>query len=129
MFSQVGIKLNIEIIEWGQWIDRIFKKKEYQLTMIGHVEAWDIGIYAKPGYYFNYHSDAFDEAYKNALTAPSEEEKAKWFGRCQEIIAEDAVNGFLFSAPNLPVMKKDVMNWWENYPTIAIDCTEVWIRK
>jgi len=127
--AQVGIKLNIEIVEWGQWIERIFKKKEYQLTMIGHVEAWDIGIYANPDYYFQYDSQEFRDAYANALKAPNEEEKAKWFGRCQEIIAEDAVNGYLFSAPSLPVMKAKVMNWWENYPTIALDCTEVWWEK
>lgn len=128
MLSQVGIKLKIEIVDWGFWIDRIFKQKEFQLTMIGHVEAWDIGIYAKPDYYFQYDSQEFRDAYAKALKAPNEAEKAKWFGRCQEIIAEDAVNGFLFSAPNLPAMKANVMGWWENYPTIALDCTEVWIQ-
>jgi len=127
--AQVGIKLKIEIVEWGQWIERIFKKKEYQLTMIGHVEAWDIGIYANPNYYFQYDSQEFRDAYAMALKAPNETEKAKWFGRCQEIIAEDAVNGYLFSAPSLPVMKANVMNWWENYPTIALDATEVWWKK
>ena len=127
--AQVGIKLKIEIVEWGQWIERIFKKKEYQLTMIGHSEAWDIGIYANPDYYFQYDSKEFQDAYAKALTAPTEEEKAKWFGRCQEIIAEDAVNGFLFSASGLPTMKANVMGWWENYPTIAFDCTEVWLKK
>jgi peptide/nickel transport system substrate-binding protein len=126
MLGKVGIDLTIEIVEWGQWIDRIFKKKEYQLTMIGHVEAWDIGIYAKPDYYFQYDSQEFRDAYANALKAPDETGKAKWFGRCQEIIADDAVNGFLFSAPSLPVMKAGVMGWWENYPTIALDCTAVW---
>ncbi len=129
MLGKVGIDLTIEIVEWGQWIDRIFKKKEYQLTMIGHVEAWDIGIYAKPDYYFQYDSQEFRDAYANALTAPDEAGKAKWFGRCQEIIADDAVNGFLFSAPSLAVMKADVMGWWENYPTIALDCTAVWWKK
>jgi len=126
MMARVGIDLTIEIVEWGQWIDRIFKKKEYQLTMIGHVEAWDIGIYAKPDYYFQYDSQVFRDAYKKALQAPNEAQKARWFGRCQEIIADDAVNGFLFSAPNLPAMKTDVMGWWENYPTVALDCTAVW---
>jgi len=128
-FAKVGIKLKIEIIEWGQWIERIFKKKEYQLTMIGHVEAWDIGIYANPNYYFQYDSQEFRDAYAQALGAPNEAEKKKWFGRCQEIIAEDAVNGFLFSAPSLPAMKAGVMDWWENYPTIALDCTQVWWKK
>ncbi len=128
MLSQVNIRLEIEIVEWGQWIERIFKKREYQLTMIGHVEAWDIGIYANPDYYFQYDSQEFRDAYAKALKAPSEEEKAKWFGKCQEIIAEDAVNGFLFSASGLPAMKAEVMGWWENYPTIALDCTQVWLQ-
>jgi peptide/nickel transport system substrate-binding protein len=129
MLGKVGIKLKIEIVEWGQWIERIFKKKEYQLTMIGHVEAWDIGIYANPKYYFQYDSQEFRDAYAKALTAPNEAEKSKWFGRCQEIIAEDAVNGYMFSAPSLPVLKASVMGWWENYPTIALDCTQVWLKK
>lgn len=129
MLGKVGIKLKIEIVEWGQWIERIFKKKEFQLTMIGHVEAWDIGIYANPKYYFQYDSQEFRDAYAKALKAPNEAEKSKWFGRCQEIIAEDAVNGYMFSAPSLPVMKAGVMGWWENYPTIALDCTQVWLKQ
>jgi peptide/nickel transport system substrate-binding protein len=129
MLSKVGIRLKIEVIEWGQWIERVFKNKEYQLTVIGHVEPWDIGIYANPNYYFQYDSQRFRDAYRRALRARNEKEKAKWFGQCQRIIAEDAVNGFLFSAPSLPVMKSYVMGWWRNYPTIALDCTKVWLKR
>jgi len=129
MLAKVGIRLKIEVIEWGQWIDRVFKNKDYQLTVIGHVEPWDIGIYANPNYYFQYDSPRFREAYTKALRARNEEEKARYFGLCQRIIAEDAVNGFLFSAPSLPVMRSEVMGWWRNYPTIALDCTRVWLKR
>jgi peptide/nickel transport system substrate-binding protein len=129
MLGQVGITLKIEIVEWGFWLDRIFKQKEFELSMIGHAEAWDIGIYANPNYYFQYDSQEFRDAYAKALKAPTEEEKAKWFGRCQEIVAEDAVNGFLFLAPALSAMKAELMNWWKDYPTIALDCTQVWWNK
>ncbi len=129
MLRRVNIRLKIELVEWGQWIDRIFKKKEYQLTLIGHVEPWDIGIYANPDYYFQYDSAAFRKAYAKALAAPSAAEAARWFGRCQEIIADDAVCGYLFSAPSLPAMKSEVMGWWHNYPTIALDCSRVWLDK
>jgi peptide/nickel transport system substrate-binding protein len=47
----------------------------------------------------------------------------------QKIIAEDAVNGFLYVLPSLPTMKKEVMNWWKDYPMTAVDVTEVWIAK
>lgn len=129
LLGQVGIKLTIEPIEWGQWVDRVFKKKEFQLTIIGHAEAWDIGIYAKPGYYFQYESDEFKNAYSQTLKALNEEERGRGFIRCQEIIAEEAVNGFLFSLPSITVLKTAVMGWWENYPTIALDATQVWIKK
>ncbi len=128
-FSKIGIRLKMENIEWGQWIKRIFLNKEYQLTIIGHAEAWDIGIYANPKYYFQYDSQEFRDAYAKALKAPNEKEKAKWFGETQQIIARDAVNGFLISSPSLPVMKAEVMGWWKNYPTIALDCTKVWLKK
>ncbi len=129
MLGQVGIRLKIEIVEWAFWLDRVLKQKDFQLSMIGHAEAWDIGIYANPTYYFQYDSAEFREAYANALTATTEEEKAKWFGRCQEIVAEDAVNGFLFASPSLSAMKAELMDWWKDYPTIALDCTEVWWKK
>ncbi|MEX1351697.1 MAG: ABC transporter substrate-binding protein [Desulfobacterales bacterium] len=129
MLGQIGIKLKIEVVEWGYWLDRVFKQKDFELTMIGHAEPWDIGIYANPDYYFQYDSQEFRDAYAKALKAPNEVEKAKWFGRCQELIAEDAVNGFLFLTPSLSAMKVELTGWWENYPTIAMDCTEVWWKK
>ncbi len=127
--AKVGIKLKLEMIEWGQWIERIFKNKEYQLTVIGHAEAWDINIYAKPTYYFQYDSKEFQDTYQKAIKAPNEAEQAKWFGECQKIVARDAVNGFVYSSPSLAVMKAEVQGWWRNYPTIALDCTQVWFKK
>jgi len=129
MLGQVGIKLKIELVEWGVWLDRVFKQKDFQLSMIGHAEAWDIGIYANPTYYFQYDSKEFQEAYAYALKATTTEAQSRWFKRCQEIIAEDAVNGYLFVIPSLSVMKAGLMNWWKDYPTIVLDCTEVWWNK
>jgi peptide/nickel transport system substrate-binding protein len=129
MLGQVGIKLKIELVEWGVWLDRVFKQKDFQLSMIGHAEAWDIGIYANPNYYFQYDSKEFQDAYANALKATTTEEQSNWYKRCQEIIAEDAVNGYLFVIPSLSVMKAELTNWWQDYPTIVLDCTEVWWSK
>ena len=48
---------------------------------------------------------------------------------CQKIITEDAVNGFLYVLPSLPTMKKEVTNWWKDYPMTAVDVTEVWMQR
>jgi len=129
MFSQVGIRLKIELTEWGQWIDRVFKNADYDLTVIGHAEPFDINIYAKPTYYFRYDSLKFQETLKKAEMEADPKIRKEFYIACQKIITEDAVNGFLFVLPSLPTMKKEITNWWKDYPMTAVDVTEVWIQK
>jgi peptide/nickel transport system substrate-binding protein len=129
MLSQVGIKLKIELTEWGQWIDRVFKNADYDLTVIGHAEPFDINIYANPKYYFRYDSPKFQETLKKAEMEADSKIRKELYVSCQKMITEDAVNGFLYVLPSLPTMKKEVMNWWKDYPMTAVDVTEVWIHK
>jgi peptide/nickel transport system substrate-binding protein len=129
MLSKVGIRLNIELVEWGQWIGRIFNNADYDLTVIGHAEPFDINIYANPKYYFRYDNPTFQEMLKRAEMEAHPKIRKELYITCQRIITEDAVNGYLFVLPSLPTMKKEVMNWWKDYPMTAIDVTEVWIQK
>lgn len=127
--SKVGIKLTLEVIQWGQWIDRIFKNAEYDLTVIGHAEPFDIEIYARPNYYFRYHNPNFQELIKKAEEEMSEPARKKIYEEAQRMLADDFVNAYLFVYPALPAMKKEVTNWWKDYPTIAADATEVYLQK
>lgn len=129
MLSQVGIKLKIELVEWGQWIDRVFKNADFDLTVIGHAEPFDINIYANTKYYFRYDNPKFQEILKKAERESDPTVRKELYIACQKIITDDAVNGFLFVLPSLPTMKKEVMNWWKDYPMTAVDVTEVWIQK
>ncbi|MBS3906553.1 MAG: ABC transporter substrate-binding protein [Syntrophaceae bacterium] len=129
MLSQVGIRLKIELTEWGQWIDRVFRNGDFDLTVIGHAEPFDIDIYANPKYYFRYDNPKFQETLKKAEMEPDPKLRRDLYIALQKMITEDAVNGFLFVMPSLPTMKKEVMNWWKDYPMTAQDVTEVWIQK
>jgi peptide/nickel transport system substrate-binding protein len=127
--SRVGIKLIIEVIQWGQWVDRVFKNAEYDLTVIGHAEPFDIEIYARPTYYFRYNNPKFQELIKKAEGEMNEQARKKIYEEAQRMLADDFVNVYLFVYPALPAMKKEVMNWWKDYPTIAVDAAEVYIQK
>jgi peptide/nickel transport system substrate-binding protein len=129
MLSKVGIQLKIELTEWGQWIDRVFRNADFDLTVIGHSEPFDIDIYANPKYYFRYDNPKFQETLKKAEMEPNLKARKELYVALQKMITEDAVNGFLFVIPSLPTMKKEVMNWWKDYPMTAQDVTEVWIQK
>ena len=123
--SKVGIKLTLEVIQMGQWVDRVFKNADYDLTVMGHAEPFDIEIYGKANYYFRYSNPKFQEMLKKAEEEINEQTRKKIYADIQKLIADDFVNVFLFINPALPAMKKEVMNWWKDYPTIAVDATEV----
>jgi peptide/nickel transport system substrate-binding protein len=127
--SKIGIKLTIEVMQWSQWIDRVFKNADYDLTVVGHAEPFDIEIYSRPDYYFRYNNPTFQELMKNAEGEMREPVRKKIYEAAQRLLADDFVNVSLFVYPVLPAMKKEVMNWWMDYPTIAVDATEVYIQK
>jgi peptide/nickel transport system substrate-binding protein len=127
--SKVGIKLTLEVIQMGQWVDRVFKNADYDLTVMGHAEPFDIEIYGKANYYFRYRNPKFQELLKKAEEEINEETRRKIYAGIQKLIADDFVNVYLFINPALPAMKKEVQNWWKDYPTIAVDATEVYFQK
>ncbi|MEO6635095.1 MAG: ABC transporter substrate-binding protein, partial [Devosia sp.] len=59
--AAIGIKVEITNVEWGDWLSSVFTNKDYDLTIISHIEPNDFGSFAKPGYYFNYNSAAFNK--------------------------------------------------------------------
>lgn len=127
--ARIGIKLKIEVIQWGQWIERVFKNADYDLTVIGHAEPFDIDIYARPEYYFRYNNPQFQQLIRQAESEMNEENRRKIYATAQRMLADDFVCVYLFVYPALPAMKKEVMNWWKDYPTIAAEATEVYIQK
>ena len=75
--SRVGIRLTLEVIQMGQWVDRVFKNADYDLTVMGHAEPFDLEIYGKPNYYFRYHNPKFQELLQKAEAEMSDEVRKK----------------------------------------------------
>ncbi|MFC5583609.1 ABC transporter substrate-binding protein [Nitratireductor kimnyeongensis] len=122
---QVGIDLEIIPVEWAQWLEQVFKNKDYDLTIVSHTEPNDINIYARDDYYFNYKNPAFKEV-MNALDATADPEKRiELYQTAQKIIAEDAVNGYMFQLPKIGVWDAKLEGMWENSPIQANDLTQV----
>jgi len=68
--AKVGIVARLQNVEWAQWLSGTYTNKNYDLTLISHVEPFDLGNFAKPGYYGNYESPKFNELYDKIKNAP-----------------------------------------------------------
>src|SRR5207253_5895975 len=101
--KKVGVNVKIEQIEWGQWLDRVFcrpasgcKEPDYDLTIIGHAEAWDIGNYANPKFYFRYDSPTFQRLYEKSETTLDDKARRELYAQLQKLLVEDAPAGWLY---------------------------------
>ena len=124
--KKIGIELELIPLEWAQWLEQVFKGKDYDLTIVSHTEANDINIYARNDYYFNYQNPEL-KALMAKLDATSDPEaRNALYGEAQEIIAKDAVNGYLFQLAKTGVWDAKLKGLWEHAPVQANDLTGVY---
>lgn len=125
MLKEIGVNATIEPLEWPQWLERVFRGKDFDLTIVSHVEPMDLNIYARDNYYFGYTNPAFRAALAQTKTAKTEAERNAAFAAAQRQIAEDQVNVFLFMLPKVTVAKKGLSGMWENWPLPANPLAEL----
>ncbi|MER9398517.1 ABC transporter substrate-binding protein [Mesorhizobium sp. M0615] len=121
----VGIDLEIVPVEWAQWLDQVFTKKDYDLTIVSHTEPNDIDIYSRKDYYFNYDNPAFDKIIAELNLTSDDAKRNTLLGEAQKILADDAVVGFLYELPKVGVWDAKLQGLWENAPIQANDLTKV----
>src|SRR5437870_8340575 len=123
--SKIGVKIKIEQIEWGQWLSRVWKDADYDLTIIGHAEAWDIANYANPKYYFRYDSAEFQKLFQESEITVDDKARRELYVKMQKKLVEDAPVVWLYIHPRLAVTKKGLQGLWKDLPAPAFDLSEV----
>ncbi|MDO5642883.1 MAG: ABC transporter substrate-binding protein [Paracoccus sp. (in: a-proteobacteria)] len=121
----VGINTAVTNMEWAQWLETVFTNKDYDLTIISHVEPMDIGIYARDDYYFNYNNEALKAALAEANTTTDDARRSELLKQAQTIIADDFANAYLFQLAKTGVADARIEGLWENAPTPANDLSRV----
>ena len=121
----VGIEAAIVNMEWAQWLEQVFKNKDFGLTIVSHTEPMDIGIYARPDYYFGYDDPAMRALIAGVEATADPAEQAKILRAAQERVASNFVNAFLFQLPKISVADARLRGLWANSPTQANDMTAV----
>ncbi|MGX9354626.1 ABC transporter substrate-binding protein [Roseobacteraceae bacterium S113] len=123
--AQVGIKAEIINVEWAGWLETVFRGKDFGLTIVSHTEPMDIGIYARPDYYFQYDSVDFQAIMAELTETTDPDKRTALMQDAQRQISTDFVNGYLFQLANPVVAKAGLQGLWKDAPTQATDLTGV----
>jgi peptide/nickel transport system substrate-binding protein len=120
-----GVNVKIEQIEWSQWLSRVFREADFDLSIIGHAEAWDIKNYANPKYYFRYDSQKFQSLFAKSEITVDDKARREVYAEMQKVLVEEAPVVWLFMHPRLAATKKGVQGLWKDLPASANDLSEV----
>lgn len=132
-YKQIGVDMQIELIEWDTWLSRVYRDRDYQATVVG-VDASSLTARAllerftsdAGNNFTNYDNPAYDEAFAGALAATDDAEKTKLYQTCERILAEDAANVYIQDLPELVAIHKRYAGY-EFYPLYVQDYAKLYL--
>jgi peptide/nickel transport system substrate-binding protein len=101
--AQIGIRVRIENLEWAQWLDQVYTRHDFDMSIVGHAEPLDYDIYARDDYYFGYSNPDFKALISALDDSVEPSRRTDLLQQIQRKLSLDAVNGFLFQYPRLDI--------------------------
>lgn len=129
--EEVGIRVEIELVDWDTWLSDVYLNRNYQSTVVG-VDAAYLSANAllsrfgsdADDNFTNYSNSDFDKALKNANESVDDEESTKYFKECAKILNEDAANVYIQDLPDFVALNKVYVDY-TFYPIYVLDLTSI----
>ncbi len=125
--GQIGIQVKIENLEWAQWLDQVYTRHDFDMSIVGHAEPLDYDIYARDDYYFGYSNPEFKALIAALDDSVDTAARKDLLQRIQRKLAADAVNGFLFQYPRLDIWNAHVHGIGFDNVLGVVDVTHAYI--
>ena len=111
--ADVGITLTVKRVDFATWLSSVFQApksgvRDFDLSMVDHVEARDFGNWANPDYYFGYDNARVQALYAESVATTSASEKAAALKKAARIVSEDAAGEWLYTATEITAIRKGV---------------------
>ncbi|HML50918.1 MAG TPA: ABC transporter substrate-binding protein [Propionicimonas sp.] len=120
----VGVTVKVEELDFNRWYDEVFLKGDYDMTIVAHVEARDLGKFANPDYYWHYDSAKYQALYA-AADAASGDEAVEKMKAATAYLAQDCAAIWLFDLPNLVITKSTITGVPQNAASLSFDLTTI----
>ncbi|MFC9842530.1 ABC transporter substrate-binding protein [Streptomyces sp. NPDC060223] len=127
--KQVGIELTVRQVEFQTWLDAVYTKHDYQLSLVDHAEARDLNNFTNPDYYFGYDNADVQKWYADAQTAPSDSERDALLKKAARQISEDAAADWLFVNQTLTVVRSGVTGVPRNFTSSRYPLADLAVAK
>jgi len=121
--AAVGITATIDVLQFpAQWLDQVFTKHNYDMSIVEHVEARDIATYGDPTYYWGYNNPTVQKLLK-AGDAGTAQDQITNYQKVASILSADAVSDWLYLYPSINVLRAGLKGVPANDVGEALDVT------
>lgn len=133
MLSEVGIKVNLQIYEWGKWISDVYKSRKYDMTIIGHEGEADPYLLLErfksdsSRNYMNVRNPEIDRLLEEYVVQTDDEKGMDIIHEILGIMVENAVAAWTMEPEEIVGINKKIKNW-KIYPVYVDALKEVWIE-
>ena len=123
--AQVGITANVTTLEFpAVWLEEVFQKHDYDMSLISHSEPRDVTLFAQPTYYPGYDNPEVIAKFAQA-DAADEETYVQLMREATTQMAEDAAADWLYLTPWVTVAGADLTGIPANAPSLSLDVTTI----
>ncbi len=127
---QIGVKAEIKQVEWGVWLDEVYKQFNYDTTIIGlagKLDPHQVLVRYQSDYKRNFMQ--FNDADYDRLLAQASVEndlakRVELYKNCQQILAEKAAAVYIMD-PNLVVAMRKGVSGFNFYPVRFLDMATI----
>ncbi|MGB6104577.1 MAG: ABC transporter substrate-binding protein [Pusillimonas sp.] len=125
LLADAGIKVQLEVLETAQWLDVVFRSKNYDMTIISHPEPWAMLNYTDPSYFYQYDGEAFRELIARAEASTDEASLRKNLEAAQRQLFDDAPSVWLYAMPQVGVVRAGLSGTRSSLPVPAYPVAEM----
>ncbi|HAI52447.1 MAG TPA: hypothetical protein DCL99_04050 [Firmicutes bacterium] len=129
-WQALGLEVDLEIVEWGTWLERVYTQRDYDVSIIGLAGRLDphaiLVRYTTDSSrnFFNFSNARYDELIELGLRAEGEERRAIYL-EAQEILARELPGIFIMDPQQLAAMREEVQGW-RSYPVYVVDLASLY---
>lgn len=131
--KQIGITAKIQLVEWANWLDDVYKGRNYEATIIGldsQLAPSDILLRYNSDdnkNFVNYSNEKYDEIYQLAIKTTDEEKKVEYYKQLQAMLSEDAASVYIQDPASLVAVNKN-LGGYTFYPVFVQDMSLVYYK-
>ncbi len=128
--EKIGIHVNIELVEWAQWLENVYTNAQYEATIIGHSGKLDpqdflnrfSSTYDKN--YFKFSNTAYDELIAKAAATTDQTERAAAYKECQQLLIDEAASVYI-QDPNIVFAVSGKVSGLKIYPVTFFNMSDI----